>query len=395
MKRNGLKALIFLFIICTLITCIDPYNPKLDKYESLIVVDGLLTDENASNTVTLSRSKKTADEEPQMVSGAVVMVKDDLGNSTTLFEKAEGVYKTDSLSFKGEVGRSYTLFIKTADGEEYESESCLMYPVTDIDSIYFARDEVAIDNETQKGISIYIDSRGESNSNYRWTYEEWWKIYAPYPKRYNFVNDSTFTECSTINRTCWVNKKSNGINIRPAEAAFSQPIFFLASDKSSRLLIQYCIFVRQLSLSKDEYEFWDRMSQINETGGDIFDKQPFQVSGNIHNIKNKNEKVLGYFQVSGARVKMRYITNSEIQKLDIPSYHYDCNITVVGPEDTGSVQPMTFGQLYEYYTNAGYIFIEPQYQKEVLWKYVFAAPVCADCTVTGQLARPDFWIDLE
>ncbi len=34
------------------------------------------------------------------------------------------------------------------------------------------------------------------------------------------------------------------------------PICFIASEKSDRLLIQYCIQVSQYAISEKEYEFW-------------------------------------------------------------------------------------------------------------------------------------------
>jgi hypothetical protein len=34
---------------CTLFTCIDPYTPDLKSFESRLVVDALVTDEDKSN----------------------------------------------------------------------------------------------------------------------------------------------------------------------------------------------------------------------------------------------------------------------------------------------------------------------------------------------------------
>ena len=309
MKKIWWKPLILLFIIGTLFTCIEPFSPRLDQYQSILVVDALLTDENGSNYIRLSRTIKTAGEKPEMVSGALVMIKDDQGSSTTLSETSDGTYKTDSITFRGEVGRSYKLYIKTDEGEEYESESSLMYPVQDIDSVYFSKDQEIVDNETLEGIRIYMDSKGESDCQYyRWTYEEWWKFRVPYPKLYDYVSEDTIIPLSTVNETCWSNNKSDEINIKSIGPGISnkfekKPVLFIATDKSDRLLIQYNLKVRQLSISKKEYEFWDMMSQINESGGDIFDKQPFEISGNIHNINKPDEQVLGYFQVSGAKSK--------------------------------------------------------------------------------------------
>ncbi len=50
LKRRG-ESIIFLFTVFLLTTCIDPYTPNLSGYESLLVVDGQITNENSSYTV--------------------------------------------------------------------------------------------------------------------------------------------------------------------------------------------------------------------------------------------------------------------------------------------------------------------------------------------------------
>jgi hypothetical protein len=392
MKGAGFKTLLLIITVCTLFTCIDPYTPKLGNHESHLVVDAFITDEYISNTVTLSRTKESADDVAEKVSGATIMIKDDLGNSTTLSEKTEGVYKTDSLSFRGETGRSYTLYIKTAAGDEYESESCLMYPVSDIDTISFSQDQKIVNNVLQDGIRIYVNSKGESGEYFRWTYEEWWKISVPVPQQYNFVNDSTYTPFTPLRKYCWGHNKPTEIVIGSSETDFSQPLIFVDSDESPRLLVQYCIAVRQLSISKAEYEFWNEMSQINNAGGDVFDRQPFQIIGNIHNIKNEDEYVLGYFQVSGAKIKRRYITYSEVKELDLPHFSYYCNLTKA---TTDGEKFLTFKEVYDYYISLGYIFVMPEYWAGKLVDLLFVLPVCGDCTAFGSLSKPDFWVDLE
>jgi len=400
MKLRWHKFVFILFIIGNLLTCIDPYNPDLDKFESLLVVDALLTDENRSNYVYLSRTLMTADDEPEMVSGAMVLIKDDVGNSTSLSEISEGIYISDSLVFTGEAGRAYKLYIKTEEGEEYESESCFMYPVHDIDSIYITRGEEVIDTESREGIRINIDSKGESESGYyRWKYEEWWEFDVPYPKAYNYINDTSITEFKPLKRKCWANNKSAEIIVKSGKTGISEPIIFLASEKSDRLLIQYHITVKQLSVSKQEFEFWESMQKINETGGDIFDKQPFQIYGNIHNINNPGEQVLGYFQVSGAAVASRYITKSQLSGLELPDYRYECGKVEEGPVDyidpvLGGPLP-TLDQIYGWYTNEGLIFVWALFFPGPTARLVFVNPLCADCTLRGSLTKPDFWIDLD
>lgn len=397
------KALILLIIIVATGSCITPYATKLDNFRSLLVVDALLTDENVSDYVVLTRTKNNADDETGKETGAVVVITDDNSNSASLNEVSEGVYKTDSLTFRGETGRTYTLHIKTSDGEEYKSDPCLLSPVQDIDNVYFGRDSRVVDTETHDGLSVYIDAEKASDCRfYRWTYEEWWKFSVPYPKKFDFVNDTTFTPCKQINQVCWGHQKSYDINIRSTLTGTSNrfkklPVFFIDPQKSDRLLIRYYVLVRQMSISSKEYEFWNQMRQINEAGGDIFDKQPFQVAGNIHNVKNRNETVLGYFQVSGVKSSGIYITKADADRLNVPEYVYECKYDVKGVQDypVGPTSPPpTLTDINFWFAWAGYVFVEPVILSGFAGtRLVFALPFCTDCTLTGSLKKPDFWVD--
>jgi hypothetical protein len=403
MKKTGLKsgvALIIVFIICT---CIDPYAPKLKGYDSLLVVDGLITDANASYTVRLSRTIQNPNTNPAMVSGATVFIMDDAGNNHNLNEKTTGLYKTDSLDFTGMAGRTYTLHITTKDGNEYISDPCSMQSVPDIDSVYYAKDQELANNGTQsqEGISIYLDSKeGENNIYYRWAYEEAWEFKVPDPKKFNFdMADSSITSVADIKEYCWKSDKSTDILIytnysEQTGPVKKQPISFIATDKSDRLMVEYSILVKQFSISKSEYDFWDNLKKVNESGSDIFASQPFPVISNIHNINNTKEQVLGYFQVSAVKQKRIFIPLSEIIRLQLPFYHYDQCKRLVGVPDKFQTWDDVYLE-YCYYTQ--HYFVEPVYDPVTfkLQAMIFAIPECADCTLTGTLTKPDFWIDLK
>lgn len=397
-----------LFMTVTVVTCIDPFSPDLADFESLLVVDALVTDENASYAVKLSRTVKRTDEKPEKVIGARVEIKDDQGNLTVLRESSPGEYRTDSTEFRGVPGRSYILNIITPEGEEYFSEPCLMHAVPEIDTLYFINDDeiTSTGSETLSGIRFYIDSQGESATPYfRWTYEEWWKFHVPNPKKYDYINDSTFTPLLKINETCWSYNKSDEIiidsRITSAQDAFKhKAITFIPTDRSNRFLVRHCILVKQLSLSADEYEFWNQMKQINETGGDIFDKQPFPVSGNIKNKNNPSEQVLGYFQVSGVQQKRIYVTPGTISDMGLPVYRYDCERIEMGeidyPPPLTPAAKVTFDKIYRWYTTSGYDFIEPSYDmRGIVIRLVFVPVMCSDCTLSGSLVKPGFWTDQE
>ena len=177
MLNMGHKSVITIPALLWLCTCIDPYSPKLTGYASVLVVDGLITDANSSYTVKLSRAFQDQNSKPAGVSDAKVSISDNTESTSVLINSGNGIYKTDSLTFKGIQGRTYTLHIHTKEGEEYESDQCVMQSVPEIDNIYFATDQKLITNgtESQDGISIYLDSKaGDDNQYYRWAFEETW-----------------------------------------------------------------------------------------------------------------------------------------------------------------------------------------------------------------------------
>jgi len=407
MLKLRLKSVVTLVAVFTLCTCIDPYTPRLTGYDSLLVVEGLITDEITSSTVKLSQTFQEQNSSTSGISDATVFISDDKGNISYMINNGGGIYKTDSLEFKGIVGRTYILHINTREGIDYESEPCFMQSVPNIDSIYYEKDEELVNNETEseEGLRIYFDSEeGDENQSYRWTFEETWKFRVPNPKQFDYMDEKNIIPVSNVKDFCWKSKKSDGILIHSIYAGHStrikkEPIFFIAAGKSDRLLVEYSILIKQYSISKKEYDFWNNLRQANESGGDIFAKQPYTVISNIHNINNANERVLGYFQVSSVKQKRKDITFNDLVGLDLPFYHYPCTRIEKEPKDYmwGFGPPITWDDLYSMFcVNSDYYFIEPKYiqgTKELV-KLVFTRPECADCELTGTTTMPDFWKDL-
>lgn len=407
MVKTAAKLVFILIIIFTGYRCIDPYSPKLSGYSSLLVVDGLLTDADASYSVKLSRTFQDQASAAESVDDAVVTITDDQGNSARLGFSGKGVYKTDSTAFRGSPGRTYTLHILTHEGEEYTSSKCFMHAVDDIDSLYYEKDIDYINNGTQaaEGIRIFLNSKqGDQNQYYRWSFNETWKFKVPNPKRYNFnPADSTITLIRDIKDYCYKFKSSDAIIVESllpgsGDRISREPIIFISGNGSDRLMLQYSIEVNQYSISDKEYDFWNNLKQINDGGGDIFAKQPFTVISNITNINNPKERVLGYFQVSAVKKRRLNIPFSDIVKLKLPFYHYSCERVIKKPADyqTEWGPKVTWTDLYNIFCKTSdYYFIEPIYNTDtgLLEQMVFTRPECANCEVTGTRVKPDYWTD--
>jgi hypothetical protein len=398
-------------------SCIDPYIPDLKNYKSLLVVEGLITNENNSYKIKLCRTTRQEDAAPEMITDASVFVIDGDGEKTHLQNCGDGYYKTDSTLFTGAVGKKYILQILTSDEKEYRSEVCTMLPVTGIDKLYYENGEEISGNEGESftGLKILLNSEEIQGMNqyFRWTYEEVWKIIMESPHRYEYVkiNDTTFTFRSVpfLKDECWKNNQSVEIitnSIQPGEPNYinKQEINFVAPVKSDRLTMQYSILVKQYSVSKKEYDFWNNLRKVNEAGGDIFDSQPYTVASNIYNVNDTSEMVLGYFEVSAISQKRMYITAHELDPLNIPHYRTNCVEILKSPDDW-PLSPPSWDEIYHMYIDPGnYVFVMPVVRDGTilegtvymsnLVKFIFAKNVCSLCEYTGTTEKPDFWVDL-
>jgi hypothetical protein len=404
MRLSRTRSIIVIVAFLTLATCVDPYFPVLKGYGPMLVVNGLVTDSKDYYTVQLSTSFQDKNNKLPEIKYATVYISDDIGEKNYLYYSGNGIYVSDSTHFRGVPGRTYVLHIITPDGREYASDSCLMQTAADIDSIYYEKDEELFNNgtERQKGVRIYADSKSGGDSHYyRWGYEETWKFKVPYPKRYDYVIPNQIIPAALVNEYCWKSKKSDAVVINSVYGGQNgrierQPISFIASARSDRLMLEYSMLVKQYSISEKEFEFWKNLKTVDESGGDIFGSQPYPVVSNIHCITDPNERVLGYFQVSAVKEKRIFIPFSAVIELSLPFYHEDqCARIEAGREVFLDGSVGTFDMVYsDYCITSHYVFIEPVFSAAGLDKLAFTTPECADCAVTGTPVKPDFWVDM-
>ena len=79
MKR--IFAFLFLAVAAS---CIDPYIPNLKNYKSLLVAEGLISNENSSYKIKLSRTFSQINSDPEKITDANVYITDGDGIRTDL-----------------------------------------------------------------------------------------------------------------------------------------------------------------------------------------------------------------------------------------------------------------------------------------------------------------------
>lgn len=114
-----------------LASCEKEVNIDLHSVEPKLVIEGKVA-ENSLAMVKLTKTKDFGENNNYpTLSGATIIVKDDVGNSETLIQNTSGWYKSSIL--KGVAGRTYSLSV-TYEGKEYTATSKMPPPVP-IDSL--------------------------------------------------------------------------------------------------------------------------------------------------------------------------------------------------------------------------------------------------------------------
>jgi hypothetical protein len=90
-----------------------------------------------------------------------------------------------------------------------------------------------------------------------------------------------------------------------------QPINFVPK-RGKKLSSRYSILIKQYSLTQQAYDYWENVKEQLEGAGSIFSPPPSQIIGNVYNIDDDTELVLGYFQVSAVREKRFFIARGEV-----------------------------------------------------------------------------------
>lgn len=352
--------------------CTFEFDPDIKTNEELLVVAGSITDQNTVNKITLSKSTRIGmPVGTNPVTGAIVTITDETGEVTSLAESSPGTYTTDSTQFRGRIGGKYSLKVNI-NGRNYESGFIEMLPVPPINSLYYEKVVITAardSNDIDEGAKIYVDSFDPSGKCqfFRWDYIETWEYKIPY---------------NVVNKLCWVTERSNQILVKNT-SIYNQsrvskfPILFI-TNKSDRLKETYSILVRQYSLNEDEYYFWEKIKNVSQNTGNLYDITPMSIPGNIRSCDDPEEIVLGYFSVSALEEKRLFIRD---KFLGLPVFVTYCATDTL------------YDRLPETGLNKDYWVIEDWGNEIPPYWVISTFKECADCSVRGTKERPSFWRD--
>lgn len=308
---NFLKKLHYLFpfvFLAFMFSCVEEYWPDLNfNRERLLIVEGNINNKPGPYTIQLSKLKPmdSIPDSPSSIFGrtpvrnALVEIYDDEGNSEILNEVATGIYKTLPEGIQGETGKSYKLRITTSQGLTYESA----YEV--IPNSLGIEDLSTINDTISQGLRFTVTPEHYTEQTYfYWYLEETYEYHAPLISPCTHPEDYIPGQIGSI---CWMTKTIKNIYLVDTDHYNSALIdypFHTIPYGNIRIRIKYSLLAEQHIISEDTYNYFREIkmqNSISET--DLYTTIPYPIRGNMRNINNSSEIVLGYFYASGLSTK--------------------------------------------------------------------------------------------
>jgi len=376
-----LKSWLLIFIV--FLSCKDKYMPHIQYPPTgFLVAEGFINAGDSPTTILLTRASRLDSIQLIPETHALLDVQAENGASYPLTEDSGGKYTIPHIAI--DPGQRYRLHIKTSNGKEYLSDLADVKISPPIDTVAFVAGP--------EDVSIYVSTHDDQKKSqyYQWQFEETWQYNAAYISYYIYSPQTS--PLPFIPRpnpgayfNCWNMGLSSGILIAStislsSDLVYQFPVTKISYTASNRLNLRYSILVKQTVLSKEAYEWTQQLKKNTEQLGTIFDAQPSETGGNIHNISDPSERVIGFIGCSTQTEKRIFITRDELPAVQVTNGYETCLADTV----------LLTANLYLYFGNG---LFPLSYVKTMKGMAMAGASItCVDCrTQGGTIVKPAFW----
>jgi len=296
-----LLQLIVLTTIFSQFSCIDPITINASSDDRILVIDGFFSTADAPQSVTLSYTRDVGDTTSDPALNAQVSIVNGKGEKANYVEQQNGVYVVDNELFRGREGESYYLEIKLENGKEYQTEPQTIPAKVAPQALNFSIEtEQSVNGFNvvveKTFIKLFIDTplKKEGENLYlRWRTDE----------VYSFTDEA----CGGLDmpRTCYINIISPQDIVTLSGRDLSEgviqniPVFTkILEPRTPEFETKHAFNVYQQSITKSAFEYLENVNKVALQDGSIFDAPPAAIRGNLFNVNDPNEQVLGFFEVS-------------------------------------------------------------------------------------------------
>ena len=326
-----------ILVLLMLSACVERYYPEEDNsLTGTLVINAALTNIAGNQTIQISRSDGLLSPEFIAESSCVVELENLDGDIISFSESTPGYYSGIIPEGYMEYGDQYMLRVITSDGNIYISDYSHLNAPTPIDRIYYELETIPGDDPelSTDGIRFYIDFQADADlSEYmRWELVETYEFHNPDYEGFIYSFDRVLRPLpdSLDDRQCWISGHVNAIFTLDAtnisDPSYTHMPLHFVSNETQRLSYGYSLLVRQHSQDQASFWYWDELKKNSYEQSGLYDRLPSLTPSNISNADDPDERILGFFGVSGVTEERFFV--SEVQGLK----KYDVRFCYPAPE---------------------------------------------------------------
>lgn len=389
-----MRSILQFFIIACLVliaavSCIDEYSLPDTDTEPMVVIFGQIVSESDCVFTLRSTIRPTGELDIySYIDDAKVTVR---GTDGQVFEgHGEGGFTGRFIVHVGTLAsdQKYHVEVSTKYGD-FESKPMLPLDAPELTELYY--EQPGPDNT----INVMLSTQDPQELVYLlWQVDEYYEIRTPFTTQWEYRIDPD-EELSGNPRGSFVmldpqeytnhgwrhatDLSNFATNQDYACGAITRRCIFTRANSDPRLQTRCCVRIKQMSITRQEYEYRRLMLlQSSEVGG-LFTQMPSELPTNIRSLGER--KAIGYIGVRGyAGQKEMYINGSDI------GYHSKDNPLTIDKEHVMEpIQMVNMGyRVYSYNSD----------KDEAVWTYQW----CVDYHSIHwggfeAIEKPDFWKD--
>ncbi len=427
----------FVFVLACVISCIDEIDldtVSSSELKEILVVEGTLTNEVKNHQIRLSRIDSLFDLELDSIyspfipvrdidhdfvnheENAQVTVVDASGVEYVFNESSPGIYES-VVQFGAQNGNSYQLEITTADGSGFSSKPMTINATSEVKNIYA---EKTISDTGVEGIGIFIDNESVVGNaqNFRYNYNETYKVIAPNWSPYEFkltdydpcalpvpTYNLEIVERQEEQQTCYATVTSNTIiqtQLNTSGHGLEKFMVRFISKENFIISHRYSIEISQLVSGSESYGFYEQLNSFSQTGTVFSRVQPGLLEGNITSNDGVQGSVIGLFDVASVSKKRMFFNYTDFYPNEpLPDFPQNCGLHS-SPEshrsycatgmDGGSSCPQSIIEMVNM-DLISYVSDNSLNIGTCPGPYIYVESICGDCTTMGSNVVPEFWIE--
>ena len=310
-------VLLFLAVAAAVGSCVYNFDPQIDGEGGYMVVEGNIvigeiSQIRLSYSWSLVDTLATKDEERMRILRQSKMhVEDSRGGR---YESAMGYFDMQD----ADPSLEYRLVIENENGTYASSWARALSP-GQIDSLSFEINE----DRTALSICVSTHTDGSEPSFYRWKVDETWEYHAETPSnyKYNYTGgldgDVVPLPYEESTYRCWTGGSRSEIMTASTEGLKEDRLvnhrLYSLGNRDQRISVVYQPKVTQMRITEDAYRYWEQMNRNGQDVGGLFSPEPSELRGNVANLNDPSELVLGYVGVMTVTRSDMYVDNNYIR----------------------------------------------------------------------------------